>query len=1268
MKTVSVLLSLCLHIGVDPPDVIKTSPCARLECWINPLAYPPKKALEEIGKTLQLQYERWQPKAKYKLCLDPDLDAIKKICISLRRNAKDERVLFHYNGHGVPKPTNNGEIWVFNKTFTQYIPLSLYDLQVWLGTPSIVVFDCSCAGLVVQWFNKFAEQREQEVEKANKKNPGQAQQPTTGIREYILLGACGVNESLPTNPDLPADVFTSCLTTPILIALKWFCSQTIISGVTSEMIDRIPGKSNDRRTALGELNWIFTAITDTIAWNVLPQKLFQKLFREDLLVASLFRNFLLAERIMRSCKCMPVSHPKIPPTYNHSMWQAWDLAADHCLSQLPMLLSENNTDYEYQHSVFFADQLTAFEVWLEFGTESKKPPEQLPIVLQVLLSQQHRQRALDLLAQFIDLGYWAVNQALSVGIFPYVLKLLSSPGPELRKVLVFIWAKILVLDRSCQLDLVKENGQAYFISVLVSNSSPNDQRIQSAFILSVICNQCKPGQNACLTGKLLKICVANIHAQDPLLRRWAVLCLAKLWENNETAKAKAVKADAHRQLCCLLTDPIPEVRAAAVYALGTFILRGVGVTTTPDIQTIELNLGLTFANIISTDASPLVRREIIVALHGLVISHEEKLKQVELNIMMARTKMTETKGPNPKSPQLQDSRGKLQTANSSSNLNSPHGHAPSRQTSSQHLLASPQVSSANLGHHAQAALNASSGSMQNFANVNQPLVNTNSNNNTPSSELSTSSNQLGVSSSQASSTSPSNVSVDEKKDGAPEDDDIYVFLWRLILSLMNDPYPQFSALVHSVISKIKTEVRAELEKSRSGSFPPMTANAKQGKSGSFFEIDPFSTSKATPVNSPKPADRKFPKIIEVKSNFYEWSCTYFSQPMLLEKDEDETAPAFSEQKWRNQRCAETIRDATLLAGKGVKSLDNETAILENIQYGNNVSKLCFHPFDNFLVVCDQQHSACIWNWEEGVKISKFSNTQSTNSRISDLSIINEHSNPLICIASDDGVIRFWEGGFEANQTTRLVTAWRVLDDIAPLKGHSQGMVFQWQKKRDYIAACGNSQVIKLWDINKEIHFQDIPTDTPYCITSVCMDHNSSNMIVVGAADGALRLFDIRNNKYQPVGILSEHKGWVVNNFLPKCLNLQLFSASNQGDVKCWDLRNMSASTKTYPAHDKPSVSSFAVHDYAPVFAIGTQDQRIRVLNFAGDQVSLIRYHDGFLGQRIGPISDLAFHQYKLRLAAGATDSIVSIYGGEMSKDQFVQIDNAVEGLNNFEAQ
>ncbi len=73
-------------------------------------------------------------------------------------------MLFHYNGHGVPRPTSNGEIWVFNKNFTQYIPLSIYDLQTWVGSPSIYVFDCSSAGTILNWFNQFAEQREKEIE------------------------------------------------------------------------------------------------------------------------------------------------------------------------------------------------------------------------------------------------------------------------------------------------------------------------------------------------------------------------------------------------------------------------------------------------------------------------------------------------------------------------------------------------------------------------------------------------------------------------------------------------------------------------------------------------------------------------------------------------------------------------------------------------------------------------------------------------------------------------------------------------------------------------------------------------------------------------------------------------------------------------------------------------------------------------------------------------------------------------------------------------
>ncbi len=60
MKTVSVALVACLNIRVDPPDVIKPSPCARLECWMDPYSMTPAKALEQIGKNLEAQYQRWQ--------------------------------------------------------------------------------------------------------------------------------------------------------------------------------------------------------------------------------------------------------------------------------------------------------------------------------------------------------------------------------------------------------------------------------------------------------------------------------------------------------------------------------------------------------------------------------------------------------------------------------------------------------------------------------------------------------------------------------------------------------------------------------------------------------------------------------------------------------------------------------------------------------------------------------------------------------------------------------------------------------------------------------------------------------------------------------------------------------------------------------------------------------------------------------------------------------------------------------------------------------
>lgn len=60
-------------------------------------------------------------------------------------------------------------------------------------------------------------------------------------KNCIQLAACAANQILPMNPDLPADIFTSCLTTPIKIALRWFVMQNtskLVPKVSLDLIDK----------------------------------------------------------------------------------------------------------------------------------------------------------------------------------------------------------------------------------------------------------------------------------------------------------------------------------------------------------------------------------------------------------------------------------------------------------------------------------------------------------------------------------------------------------------------------------------------------------------------------------------------------------------------------------------------------------------------------------------------------------------------------------------------------------------------------------------------------------------------------------------------------------------------------------------------------------------------------------------------------------------------------------------------------------------------
>ncbi|KAI1454300.1 raptor N-terminal caspase like domain-containing protein [Annulohypoxylon moriforme] len=1226
LKTVSAALAVCLNIGVEPPDQLKTNPGAKLEAWQDPFVPPAAKALEQIGKSLQAQYENISLRTRYKQYLDPSVEDTKRFCQSLRRNAKDERVLLHYNGHGVPKPTASGEIWVFNRTFTQYIPISLYDLQHWLQAPTIFVWDCSEAGNILNNYHRFVEKHEEEEEAAAAADPNYEK---TKYRSYLHLAACAVKENLPTNPRLPADLFTACLTTPIEMALWFFVLQNPLkTSISPERAKKLPGRLQERRTPLGELNWIFTAITDTIAWTSLPRQLFRKFFRQDLMVAALFRNFILAQRIMMVYGCHPQSYPELPDTHQHPLWESWDLAVDLALAQLPMMERKESEgiEYEYQSSSFFAEQLTAFEVYLARGDAmQQKPPEQLPVVLQVLLSQQHRVRALILLGKFLDLGPWAVHLALSIGIFPYVLKLLQSAAAELKPVMVFIWTRVLAVDVSCQPDLIKDSGYNYFSSILNPSEvlavvDSDMHKAMCAFVLSMLCKGYRPGQAVCNQSPIMTFCLAHLRNQDNvLLRQWACLCISQLWQDLPEAKWRGIRENAPMKLSSLTKDHACEVRAAVIHAMTTFL----GIPDlTDEVARIEESIAWTLLDM-ANDGSPLVRKELLVFISHFVLRYENKF------IVAAYEQLVEEKEyllfP-PTDDGLEHKMG-LHYARPENRNQDGTIRATAQGLSSNTVFAAcwKHILVLNVDPHPEVqrdativvdyvhnALLSSSAGFQ-ARNLMDEIQRRARRSRGHKKQPSTSRNGL--------KTSASEISPPEPSPGLLKRTASLLFqipsMWGTD-SANSSPLPSPGLMRNmSQRNRLTPDWAAPPEQIDQANAPANYNTADEPVSGKFKE---------------RPLDQ--PPTLPLPSTFLDWSIEYYREPQMHPSEAEEPGSTeYNERLWRRARNENILRETQpQKQHAGSHKWNNQLCIMNN---GAQPAKMTFHQYEDHLAVADDGNTVYIWDWKKQARLNRFSNGNPEGSKISDMTFINEDDTAFLMTGSSDGVLRVYRN-YDSPKKTELASAWRALTHMVPSNVNS-GMVFDWQQVTGNVLVAGDVRVIRVWAAAHETCIMDIPARSGSCVTSLTSDQMTGNIFVAGFGDGAVRVFDTRLRPQESMVKKwkdDSDRQWIRNVHMQRGGQRELLSASRNGKVKLWDIR-MDSPLRVIQA-TRDTLRTASTHEHLPVFSVGTSAHTVKVFNFDGHELSRMEPYSSFLQQNRGaPISATAFHPHRMILGCAA---------------------------------
>lgn len=1059
VKTVGAALLMCLHLGVDPPDLHKTNPAARMNCWVDPLSEP--KAKEAIIRNIQAQYEYWHPRARYKTLYDPTQEEMRKLLTGLRKSAGKERILLHYNGHGVPRPTINGEMWCFNRQYTQYIPLTVMDVHNWTAGPALLVLDCSAAGNLFEAYRKLADLGE----------------------DLIMLSSCGVDDTLPMAPEMPADLFTCCLTTPMEIAIRWHVYRggpllPCNINVNLDAASAIPGRLGDRKTPLGELNWILTAMLDTIAWCVLPRDLFKKLFRQDILVASLFRNFLLSLRILHSFRCTPQSWPLLPSAaiLSHPLWGAWDLAVDSILSQV----SSSSFD---SPSPFFTSQMDAFELWIHHHALSHSLPRtsiHLPVLLQVLLSQTHRNRALQLLGTFLDLGDWAILDALHVGIFPYLIKLFQSPSPEIRYSLLYLWMRILRFDQEvAAIDLIKDDSYNYFARIMTEPSEASidlyEIKAMAIYCLSLFCSHSgtpssaaeklpvtdivapsatlQESSNAVLLANNKPLIGALIEAAQegaPVLGEWSLHLLSLLIPVSSYA-VKLFDERLHILGEALLHERTDN-RTAAVHCIGQLLAsRALNEVLETDIILVCMQA--------YEDSHPGVRRELVIALSLLAARHINKLALAAYSLWEI------------------------------------------------HRLNATAVEEEILD-------NASSISIF------------------PSCE----------------STAPPVIAP-----GAGDfvrNPSIYTLVWKLILLLSVDPFPEVSIPASNLVDEIHLGFLSLKDSDddvfRDSINAPVGAPEKSASpcrteiifASSHFDPNNY-LSDVTGKSRISAGSPAYTRPISPSGQIIIKSSLPLSSNLINTK----AAMAIEHQKRRNEsmhshkKSADTIlariNKIQIIDSEDIRiwgenndndvknSMDhNVLSLSSNSSFG--VVTTLFHPLQEKLISADDGNQISIWDISMRYNISK-SDSNGRNRLINRFSLTSDARQSelkitgLACvdwdpikllISSNDGIIRLFHRGLDGDDQ-RMLSAWSVGPLRHPTTHESPTLLMEWNEHQRRLFTLAAGLDLAILDACREQIVQRIPMQADHYATAMTSDKRETPVVTLAFSSGHLRQYDLR---------------------------------------------------------------------------------------------------------------------------------------------------------------
>lgn len=197
--------------------------------------------------------------------------------------------IYHYIGLGYPPPEAH-KIQLRDTSFSQGEATSLTDLRQFLAPLCFAIFDCDRAAILRTFL-------------MSQQSGGMFDGRQS--RVFFVLFSCAPHEMLRIPVHLPQNFFSCVLLSPA-------------RAYAEAMHVKVSDAHKDTFVSLMDV------ITESIALDSLPSNVFYRLFRGNLSVSSLWRRFLLAQRLMKLFGLHCQSIPDIADLSDHVLWTQFD--------------------------------------------------------------------------------------------------------------------------------------------------------------------------------------------------------------------------------------------------------------------------------------------------------------------------------------------------------------------------------------------------------------------------------------------------------------------------------------------------------------------------------------------------------------------------------------------------------------------------------------------------------------------------------------------------------------------------------------------------------------------------------------------------------------------------------------------------------------------------------------------------------------------------------------------------------------------------------